>query len=52
MIREATVDYKSRANLSELDDIHGSIENLKRTIASLKCKLLHDLHAFALKTDE
>ena len=38
MLREAAVNYKSEATQNELDDIHTSIENLKRSINSLKCE--------------
>ena len=38
MLREAAVNYKSRATQSELDDVHSSIENLNRSVTSLKCK--------------
>ncbi|XP_028416628.1 uncharacterized protein LOC114540700 isoform X2 [Dendronephthya gigantea] len=36
MLREAAVNYKSSTRQSELDEIHASLENLNRSIASLK----------------
>ncbi|CAB3981494.1 Hypothetical predicted protein [Paramuricea clavata] len=36
MLRDAAVNYKSRAKQSELNDIHRSIENLNRSVTSLK----------------
>lgn len=38
MLRDDAVNYKSSVKANDLHGIYGSIENITRSIASLKCK--------------